>query len=280
MYPKGKIIVIGHSVITENRNKEKFAFRKEENNKVFEFLPNKKEDRIEIISSFPINSDNFSEIYSAELLQRGYYNFGVIYSEKLSDYENDYYLRIFKAKTVILIGNQFETTSLFTYNSISELIHKRFIEDESFTMVGINNSAAILTDLMIGCKSIEKGLGFIKGCIISTPQDHRTGFKTLAKAVLSHQNDLGLSVCGGMSVIIEKGFQALCKGNGSAMIVNAKEVSAKSIKPFKRGVSVYVKNLKGHILVDSCAVDLLTGERIKPQIFDYSLNFMNTNNIN
>lgn len=143
MYPKGKIIVIGHSVITENHNKEKFAFRKEENNK-----------------------------------------------------------------------------------------------------------------------------------------DYRTGFKTLAKAVLSHQNDLGLSVCGGMSVIIEKGFRALCKGNGSAMIVNAKEVSAKSIKPFKRGVSVYVKNLKGHILVDGCAVDLLTGERITPQIFDYSLNFMSTNNIN
>jgi len=62
------------------------------------------------------------------------------------------------------------------------------------------------------------------------------------------------------------------------MIINARAVTAKSMKPFIRGASIYVKNLKGQILVDGSAVDLRTGTLIKPHAFSYDLNFTKRNN--
>lgn len=278
MNPKGKIIVLGHDIVQEFDEGGTLISERIRNKQLLTFLPAKKEARIEIITSPSENSEESLKACCDALIEKGHTNFGIINTEK-ADVENSYYSRILKGNTIILIGSPSEIYSFFSANSFTELLHNKYVTDENFTLVGINTAAMALSDLMMSKKDTETGFGFIKKCIINTAFENRSDSKKLIKTVLSHQDCLGLAVYGGMSLIIEKGYKALCKGTGSAMIINAREVSAKSIKPFKRGASLFVKNLKGQVLVDGSAINLRTGNMIKPDTFDFSLNFTNRNTI-
>jgi len=276
MYPKGKIIISGHTITQEYDETGAVVKRSIATNHLFQLISHEKEHRIEIVSSASKDCEELLKACCESLLQSKHTHFGIININKADD---EYNSRICNANTIILIGEPSEIYSFFCAGFLTELVYSTYLTDENFTLIGINTAAMALSDLMIGTKKAEAGLGLIKNCFINLPFGNHSDFKKLIKTVLSHQNYLGVNINGDMSITIERGFKTLCKGTGSVMIINAREVSSKSLKPFKRGASLYVKNLKGQILVDGSRVDLRTGNIIKPDKFDFNLNFTNRNSI-
>lgn len=277
MYPKGKLILLGQLIDTQYNDNGELVVKQNHGRSLFSCISLKKEAHIEIITSLP-SSDESLKVCCDTISEKGHTNYGIISMHKECNYNNGYYSRIVEADLIILLGNQSEIHTFLSKNSIGELLHNKYMTDEKFILIGIHTAAMALSDEMISKKCTEKGLGFVKECVIYTPTEEQPDYKKLIKSILTQRNYLGLSIRGGMSVIIEKGYQAVCKGKGSAMIINARAVTAKSMKPFIRGASIYVKNLKGQILVDGSAVDLRTGTLIKPRAFSYDLNFTKRNN--
>lgn len=272
MNPKGRLMIIGGSdagpLHEADQEITKTQFPAYE---VFRLLSDQKNDRIEIITASMEATEHTAARYSAALQQEGYTNFGFI---RLRNNREDYHPRLLAAKIVFFIDDHPDLCETLKDSSLTKLLYKKYLLEEEFTIVGINAGGMYVSALFLDNKEIHPGLGFIRNCIIDTGFRHGTRFRNLVKAVVSHRECLGLGLNEGMALIIEKGYRAQCIGNGSVMVVNAKNVRRK--KP-RKGFSVFAKNLKGYILTAGSTLNLFNGNLIKEVPFDYNLNFTDRN---
>lgn len=272
MTPKGKLIIVGGNEADPIHEAEheipKTQFPASE---IIRLLPGQKNDRIEIMTIAQETAVQTAAKYSSALQQEGYINFGFIH---LKNKKEDNLPRILAAKIVFLIDDEPDLCETLQNSSLIQLLYKKYLLEEEFTIVGIGAGGMWISGLIVNDKEVHPGLGFINNCIIDTQFRHGNRFKSLVKATVSHRECLGLGLSEGMALLIEKGYKARCIGNGSIMVVNAKNVRKK--RP-RKGTSVYPKNLKGHILTAGSTLNLLNGDLIKETPFDYNLNFISRN---
>ncbi|MGC5743831.1 hypothetical protein [Chryseobacterium sp. NFX27] len=275
MNPKGRLIIIrGHDTDpTGDTEYELTSYQLL--TKAFRLLSERKSIRIEIITTSNLIASS-KEQYAAVLEKEGYSNTGFIHLRKKQDLDH-YYSRILEAQFVVLADHTAQICEVLKGSAMLELLNRKYLHEEDFTIAGINAGAMGLPGLVLNdTEATDSGLGFISNCIIDTKFMHGERCKILIKAVICHQECLGLGLNSGMALIIEKGYKASCLGNSSVMVVNARDVKNKRLG---RGASVYKKNLKGHILTEGSVLNVCTGDLIKNHLLPYNLNFVNRNMI-
>ncbi|WP_426479138.1 hypothetical protein ACP3T3_06725 [Chryseobacterium sp. CBSDS_008] len=274
MNPKGKL-VIGRSIEKGSgiETIEK-AMIHDFPDEIFTLLLQQKDARIEFLTASD-PAQNIKEKYFTAFQKKGYCNFGFIHIDQKQDVDN-YYSRIFDAKIVLLAEEEPQFYEVLKNSLLMKLLHKKYLEDEDFTIVGINAGAMYIPRFFLNETGIAGGFGFISNCIIDTKFNHGTRFKNMVNAIISHPECLGIGLNRGMALLIEKGYKASCFGGGSVMVVNAKNVKKNRLRS---GASVYTKNLKGHILTQGSILNLFNGNLIRNHLFDCNLNFTSRNTI-
>lgn len=272
MNPKGRLVIIGGTDTTNEIEPESIPYHFPA--EIFTLLSDQKDIRIEFITSSN-SAENIKEKYAVAFQKEGYNNFGFIHIQPKQNID-EYYSKISGAKIIFFADEEPQFCEILKNSAAMGLLHKKYVEEDDFTIVGIDAGAMCISRIFLNETGVAAGLGLISNCIIDTKFNHGTRFKNLIKAIISHHEYLGLGLSEGMILIIEKGYKASCIGNGSVMVVNAKNVKKKRLR---KGASVYTKNLKGHILTQGSILNLFNGNLIKDQLFDYSLNFINRNTI-
>ena len=259
MVPKGRLIMIRN---TDNPTPEKGA---ETNGRfflhqIFQLLSGCKDAAIEIITTRSDQEERIEEKYADELMAAGYHNFNFLYPDKEQQNDEQFSSRLSKAKVVIFTDEQPELCEILRESMILKLLYRKYLLEDDFTVVGINVGAMCISGIFMNDSGVIDGLGFINTCIIDSRFDHKTRFKNLIKNVILNNEYFGLGLNENTALIIEEGTKAICKGSGSVMLVNARNVKKFNAKDFDKGKTMFVKNLKGHILVDGCMLNLKNGE--------------------
>jgi len=259
MIPKGRLIITGDRQVADPEEPCRQHLSFEE---IFQLISKNTSDCIELIST----SENSINKYSEMLLNLGYSNFDSIHIHEFQPLGDNFHERLSKANVVVFLDNIPEVMEMLNGSSILDLLYRKYLLESNFTIAGIGNGGMCISKLIIKKDGTSVGLGFINNCIIDTQFDYKTRFKTLVRTVISNNDCLGLGLTEGMVLIIEQGSHVYCKGKGSVMLVNARNVSKDNIKAVEKGASIFVKNLKGHILMDGSRLNLINGEVIQKKI--------------
>jgi cyanophycinase len=273
MNPKGRLIFIGSGTSDPCAEAGQKTDIHQFPPQLSELLPEQRNTRIEIIISG--SGSEYREKYSAAWQRLGYSNLGFIHIQQ-EDHFNDYYARIFQAKVIVFADEDPKSCELLKKSEILKLLHNKYLHEEDFTIIGMNASSMYIPELLVNEKGICQGLGFIRNCIIDTKFNNGTRFKNLVRTIILQPQCLGVGLNNGMILVIEKGYKASCYGSSTIMMVNARNVNKKKIR---KRTSVFMKNLKGHILTDGSVINLCNGDLIKDKQFHYNLNFTNRNTI-
>ncbi|SHE42036.1 Type 1 glutamine amidotransferase-like domain-containing protein [Chryseobacterium takakiae] len=259
MVPKGRLIMIRN---TDNPVPEK---DKETNgsfflHEIFQILSSSKDASIELITTASDQEKQVEKKYAEGLIAAGYPNFNFLYLSKEQNDDEQLSSRLSRAQIVIFTDEHSEICGILKESTILKLLYRKYLLEEHFTIVGINVGAMCISGIFMNDSGVIDGLGFINTCIIDTRFDHKTRFKNLIKNVILNNEYFGLGLSENTALIIEEGSKAICKGSGSVMLVNARNVKKFNPKDFDKGKTMFVKNLKGHILVDGCTLNLKNGE--------------------
>lgn len=271
--PKGRLIIIGDSTPYTCLEVEQAPDINQIPSQLFKLLSEHKNIRIEIIISDSM--PGYTEKYSAVLQKYGYINLGIIHVHQESNF-NDYYARISQSGIVFIANENPEICEMLKKSEILKLLHKKYIHEEDFTIIGMNAASMYIPKILVNEKGIHQGFGFINNCIIDTKFECGTRFKKLIKAIMLHPECLGIGLNNGMLMVIEKGYKASCYGSSTVMAVDARHI--KKSKAGK-GTTVFIKNLRGHILTEGSGINVCTGDLIKDNQFHNSLNFTRRNTI-
>jgi len=265
MTPAGRLLIIGNTKHktdegeTGNNHSGRFNVAPE----FLNILTAKKDDRIEIITSGCLPSADFRNECCDSLSHMGFSNFDFLHIEEPLD-EKQCLERLSEAKTVFFIGEQSRIYSILKNSAVIRLLYKRYLYESHFTIAGLCRGAQCIPGIMMldgedNMINLEPGLGFINHCIIDT-QFQNTRFKQLALTAIKHQQFLGMGMGENTALIIEKGCLATCKGSGTIMVINARYI--KESDPDYRPDCIYLKNLKGRVLIDGCKINLQSGDAI------------------
>ncbi|MEF9478489.1 hypothetical protein OWR28_12970 [Chryseobacterium sp. 1B4] len=272
-YPKGRLIIIGGSTPDTCLEGELEPDINKIPSQLFKLLPEHKNIRIEmIISDY---KPGYKEKYSAALERHGYINSGIIHAHQENNF-NDYDARISQAGIVFIANEDPEICEMLKKSEILKLLHKKYIHEEDFTIIGMNAASMYIPKILVNEKGIHQGFGFINNCIIDTKFEYKTRFKKLIRAIMLHPECLGIGLNSGMLMVIEKGCKASCYGSSTVMAVDARYINKSKAG---KGTTVFMKNLRGHILTEGSGINLCTGNLIKDNQFHNSLNFTHRNTI-
>lgn len=260
MVPKGRLMMIRNTdnTTTENEKETTGDFL----HHIFQLLCDRKDEAIELITTVSDQKEEIEKKYTEKLLAAGYRNFNFLYLHKEQHHAEQLSDRLSQAKAVIFTDEQPELCDVLKDSSILKLLYRKYLLEEDFTVVGINIGAMCISGIFMKDSETIDGLGFINTCIVDTRFDHKSRFKNLIKNVILNNEYFGLGLSENTALIIEEGTRALCKGSGSVMLVNARNVKKFNANDFDKGKTMFVKNLKGHILVDGCMLNLKNGEVI------------------
>ncbi|WP_264751955.1 type 1 glutamine amidotransferase family protein [Chryseobacterium kimseyorum] len=70
---------------------------------------------------------------------------------------------------------------------------------------------------------LQQGLGFLNNCIVDIQYSQKISYNKLAYTVVKHHDLLGFGLGSGTVLIVQNGFVGVCKGDGTIMLVNARE---------------------------------------------------------
>lgn len=261
MIPKGRLVIIGGSQAGDLRTEKPCSphFSCEE---IFQLISKNTSNRIELISS----SKSSIEKYSGLLVEAGYSNFDYIHIHENQPLNENFHERLSKADTIFFLDDIPDIREMLNSSSILDLLYRKFLLESNFTIAGIGAGGMCLSKLIIKNDGTGEGLGFVNNCIIDTQFDYKSRFKSLVRTVILNNDCLGLGLTEGMVLIIEQGSDVYCKGKGSVMLVNARNVSKDRIKAVEKGSSIFVKNLKGHILTDGSRLNLMNAEVMQKKL--------------
>ncbi|WP_265131522.1 cyanophycinase [Chryseobacterium oranimense] len=261
MIPAGRLLIIGNTKCTPHLDitPQKTGYPLLSSD-ILHCLAKEKDDRIEIIVS-DARSDSFKKECHDALTETGFSNFDFLHIHDLNLPDEDYYLkRLSKAKTIFFVGDQSRTYDILKRSGIIRFLYRKYMFDSGFTIAGMSLGALCIPGIMLvgredSSSGMIPGLGFLTHCIVDSQFVHKTRFEKLASTVIQHREFLGLGLGSDTALIIEKGWFASCRGTGTIMVINARNVKKESNES-----SVYVKNLKGRILINGCTINLMNGE--------------------
>lgn len=228
--------------------------------KLFHLFSDNRDSSIEILISSHPESVSVKEDYTAELKALGCTRFDFVELSADAASEDRVYQRISDAGTVIFADEHPELCMLLKDSPILELLYHKYLLEEDFVLVGINRSAMWIPGIFMNGSGTDRGLGFINSCIVDAGFGDRVRLKQLVRTVIAHDTCFGLGLSSGTAMIIKEGSKVFCTGNGTVMLISAKSVRKNAIRESGKESSLFVENLKGHIMVDGCMLDLLSGE--------------------
>jgi cyanophycinase len=264
--PKGRLVFINCNewmdYTTESENRL-------ESLELLSFITDRKNDRIEIITSDCNSYVRFRKFYKQTLFRLGFTNFDSIHLniDNLSNME--VLSRLRAAQVVLFVGNQSQLYFLVKDTQIFNVLHEKYRNEDRFTIAGVCKGALCIPGKMISncpyentprkCLELQQGLGFLNNCIVDTQYSQKISYNKLAYTVVKHHDLLGIGLGSGTVLIVQNGFVGVCKGDGTIMLVNARETK-RVRKNFRNpNRSFYESNLKGLVMIDGSIVNLHSG---------------------
>lgn len=282
--PKGTIVIIGGAedkgtgatgdMVEKNENFRHLEILKE-------LVPagGKTKAAIEIIATASSIPDTMNATYKKVFQKAGYNKTGFI---KITDRETardpDYCNRIMQAHAVLFTGgDQFTLTAALAGTPVVTCIQEKLHTDPKFVVAGTSAGAMALPRIMIYEGGVEEallktdlkinsGLGIFDTCIVDTHFIRRGRFGRLANAIIMNPEALGIGLGEDTALIIKKGKDAICRGSGSVIIIDGREIGQTNIADASNHTSIYVENLRVHILSNGCRFSISERRLARPAI--------------
>ncbi len=282
MKPKGKLLIIGGAedkvgeppdIIEQMKEFKRYEI-------LSELLPNSNNKKIEIVTTGSEVQEEVKKTYQKVFHKLGYNNLGFIPIKTRSEaLRKNYLARAEEAGAVFFSGgDQFRLSTILGGTSFIDIIKTRYYEDSDFIVAGTSAGAMVMSAVMImGGElsealiyrnvNISSGLGLLPTCMIDTHFIKRGRFGRLAHAIIMNPEQLGIGLGEDTALIIKNGTDAECRGSGMVVIIDGRLIKQTNITTVSEGESVFVENLKVHLLVKGCHFSLDTRKLINPALF-------------
>ncbi|WP_282638243.1 cyanophycinase [Sphingobacterium thalpophilum] len=280
MVPKGKLLIIGGAEERKGQHPSEELQVNERFDILKKLLPKGHEDgRVELITSASSAAEEVADMYRQTFKQLGYGNFGFMNPvSKDEAQEQGLCDRIQKADTVFLTGgDQLRLSTILAGTALWDLVKQRYERDKGFMIAGTSAGAMALSEIMIIGGGMSEaligadiqtasGLSFLHNCIIDTHFIKRGRFSRLAHAILLNTANLGIGLGEDAALLITQGRLATCVGSGMVVVIDGEKISNTNISDAQSGSPVYVADLKVHLLVEGCKLNLADKELFFPKI--------------
>lgn len=279
--PKGKLLIIGGA---EDKGEEKLLMASH-NDKFVEMeilrklvSEKAKNPRIEVITTASNVPDQEKKMYEQAFKKIGFKNVGYInIQDKKEARKEEYADRVKKAEAILFGGgDQFKLSTILGGTIFADVIRDKYFTDKDFTVAGTSAGAAIISKVMIQEGGTLEGLfesdlktgagmGLVDGCIIDTHFIKRGRFGRLAHAIVRNPGQIGIGLGEDTALMIRKGHEAECLGSGMVVIIDGRDIEETNINDVDENEAIYVDNLRVHLLVSHCKVDLRTYKLTYPK---------------
>jgi cyanophycinase len=268
MKPKGTLLIIGGAEDRGDDSIPAIAAKDAEFSRyeiLNELVPKEKKAKIELVTIGSDLSVHAKRNYKTAFANIGYSNVGFINIASRTEAHDEAYLERLNKSCAIFFsgGDQFQIATILGGTEISELIKRRYYEDEDFIVAGTSAGAMVMSGVMMAETSTDEamlkndlrtsgGFGLLDTCIIDTHFIKRGRFARLAHAVTVNPEKLGIGLGEDAALIIRKGNEAECRGSGMVVIIDGKGIMQTNIADTGDNCPVFVENLKVDILISHC----------------------------
>ncbi|GAA4397661.1 cyanophycinase [Nibrella viscosa] len=279
--PKGKLIPIGGSEAREpgeeatNSELRQPDFFRSGVLKSFLNEIHKKNPRIEVIPAASEIPAEMGAQYKNAFAKLGVKNVHVMQLTSAEDANKPGNLeRLNKADAVLFTGG--DQTTLIEKLLDTELIRhlQKQYEERDFTIAGTSAGAAAMSrfaikdgksaeSLIKGVVETEKGLSLLPGVILDTHFMERGRLPRLTEALLRNPGLVGVGLCADTGLVITEGNKLRAIGSGGAFVVLTDESKYTNYHKVPEMESIYLDNLKVHILANGAGF-LLKERRFIP----------------
>lgn len=279
MKPKGKLLIIGGAEDKVDEPPDIMDQRKEfpRYEILSELLPDSKRKKIEIITTGSEVQEEVKKTYQKVFSEMGYGNIGFLsIKERVEAKQKIYLTRVENAGAIFFTGgDQFRISTILGGTPILEIIKNRYLTDNNFIVAGTSAGAMVMSTVMITSGGLTEallyrnlatssGLGLLNSCIVDTHFIKRGRFGRLAHAIIMNPEQLGIGLGEDTALIIKDGTEAECRGSGMVVIIDGRDIRQTNITKVKEGETVYVENLKVHLLVKGCHFSIKTRKLANP----------------
>jgi cyanophycinase len=271
MQPKGKLLIIGGAEDKAGESPDMDGQSKEFEHYAIlkELLRSSHSHKIEVITTGSRVQKQIETRYCKAFDELGFKNIGFMHIEdRKQAQEKKYATRAEKAAAIFFSGgDQFRLSTILGGTPICEIVRNRFREDSHFVAAGTSAGAMVMSKIMISeggtsealikddIKTVS-GFGLLEFCIVDTHFIKRGRFGRLAHAVIVNPNQLGVGLGEDTALLIRKGKEATCIGSGMVVIIDGKDIGQTNITEADSNDTIYVDNLRVHLLVKDCVFDL------------------------
>lgn len=281
MIPKGKLLIIGGAedkvgeppdIIEQTKEFTRYEILRE-------LLPHASNKKIEIVTTGSEVQEEVKKTYQKVFHELGYSNVDFIPIKMRSETnKKDYLARAEEAGVVFFTGgDQFRLSTILGGTPFFDIIRLRYQKDHEFVVAGTSAGAMVMSSVMIMAGGLSEaliyrnlstcsGLGLLPTCIIDTHFIKRGRFGRLAHAIIMNPEQLGIGLGEDTALIIKNGSQAECRGSGMVVIIDGRDINQTNITNVKEGETVFVENLKVHLLVKGCHFSIDKRELANPAI--------------
>jgi len=218
-------------------------------------------------------------MYEQTFDRLGFKNTGFISIDGKKDARSSKYIsRIEKANAIFFSGgDQFRLSTILGGTPFIDAVTKRYWKDKDVVVAGTSAGAMAMSQIMISEGRTNEallkndtrttaGFGLLEHCIVDTHFIKRGRFGRLAHAILLNPGQLGVGLGEDSAMIIKNGNDAECLGSGMVVIIDGSELGQTNIAEVEDECSVFVENLRVHLLVKGCRFNLKTRKLADPAI--------------
>lgn len=247
MVPKGKVIIAN---LCNNDSRSDFLA----------VLSRNKQTRIEVITTILKTEIKIKELYFLKLKRLGYENIGFIHVLDNEFLDGDFNDWLSRTDIVCFMDDHPDIGHVLMHTTLWKPLQEKYFLDENFIIIGLNNGARPLAEMVMKRNGISSGLGFIPKCIMDIQQDNNNSLRKLIYHTIVNNECLGIKIPMGTLLIVDRGYYVYCQGEKPLLIFNARSVEKNSIEKVKMGMSIYAKNLKGQIVLQGGVFNMHSGE--------------------
>ena len=262
--PLGILVIIGGK---EDKGKEDEENKENDENetpeeilKMFTELIEKKNPRIEIITSASSEADEMFEDYKKAFGKLKVKSLGHIHHQTRKEVLDDALTeRVNKADAFFITGgDQLLLSSLYGGSKFLMQLKERYIKDK-IIIAGTSAGAMCLSTPMIyagnkekqqitGAIKITTGLEFLRDVCIDTHFIDRARFIRMAQVIATNPTSVGIGIEEDTAIVVRKGDEAEVIGNGVVIIIEGFEISSSNITDFSSDEKITIRDLRVHLL--------------------------------
>lgn len=281
MTPKGKLLIIGGAedkvgeppdIIEQSKEFIRYEILRE-------LLPHSSNKKIELVTTGSEVQEEVKRTYQKVFKELGYENIDFIPIKQRSETTKNEYLKRAEEAGVVFFtgGDQFRLSTIIGGTEFFDIIRARYFNDKDFIVAGTSAGAMVMSSVMIMAGGLTEaliyrnlstcsGLGLLPSCIVDTHFIKRGRFGRLAHAITMNPEQLGIGLGEDTALIIKNGCHAECRGSGMVVIIDGRYINQTNITNVTEGETVFVENLKVHLLIKGCHFYLDKRELANPAI--------------